>query len=97
MGSSNLVDAIEQVKFTQQALTLEELSRIWSIFYQVPYTLSVAYKATVVILESEEPALAAKPVLQRGQDDRGVDTLVGPFPQLDSWHVGEGDKDFRNV
>jgi len=93
MSGSNLADAIEQVKFTPQGLSLEELSRIWSIFYQVPYALSVAYVATVVTIESEEPALAALPVLQRGQDDRGVETQLGPFPQLDSWHVGEGSDD----
>src|SRR5664280_1304102 len=82
MSGSNLADAVEQVKFTPQALTVEELSRIWSIFYQIPYALSVAYIATVVTIESEEPVLAAQPVLQRG-----------PFPQLDNWHIGEGDDD----
>ena len=93
MSGSNLADAVEQVKFTPQALNLEELSRIWSIFYQVPYALSVAYVATVVTIESEEPVLNALPVLQRGQDDRGVETQLGPFPHLDSWHVGEGADD----
>ncbi len=93
MSGSDLAAAVEQVKFTQQALTLEELSRIWSIFYQVPYVLSVAYTASVVIIESEEPVLASQPVLQRGPGDRGVETQLGPFPQLDSWHVGEGNDD----
>jgi hypothetical protein len=93
MSGSNLVDAVEQVKFTPQALTIDELSRIWSIFYQVPYALSVAYTATVVLIESEEPVLASQPVLQRGQSDQGVETQLGPFPQLDTWHIGEGDDD----
>jgi len=93
MSGSNLADAVEQVKFTPQALTVEELSRIWSIFYQIPYALSVAYIATVVTIESEEPVLAAQPVLQRGQNDQGVETQLGPFPQLDNWHIGEGDDD----
>jgi hypothetical protein len=69
------------------------LSRIWSIFYQVPYALSVAYIATVVLIESEEPALASQPVLQRGPNDQGVETQLGPFPQLDTWHIGEGGDD----
>jgi hypothetical protein len=93
MSGSNLADAVEQVKFTPQALTIDELSRIWSIFYQVPYALSVAYTATVVLIESEEPVLATQPVLQRGQNDQGVETQLGPFPQLDTWHIGEGDDD----
>jgi hypothetical protein len=93
MSGSNLADAAEQVKFTPHALTIDELSRIWSIFYQVPYALSVAYTATVVLIESEEPVLASQPVLQRGQNDQGVETQLGPFPQLDTWHIGEGDDD----
>ena len=93
MSGSNLADAVEQVKFTPKALTIDELSRIWSIFYQVPYALSVAYTATVVLIESEEPALPSQPVLQRGPKDQGVETQLGPFPQLDTWHIGEGDDD----
>lgn len=93
MSGSNLADAVEQVKFHLQTLTLDELSRIWSIFYQVPYALSLGYTATVVLIESEEPALASQPVLRRGQEDQGVDTALGPFPQLDSWHIGEIEDD----
>lgn len=93
MSGSNLADAVEQVKFTPQGLTIDELSRIWSIFYQVPYALSLAYIATVVLIESEEPALATLPVLQRGKNDQGVTTQLGPVPQLDGWHIGEGDDD----
>jgi hypothetical protein len=93
MSGSNLADAFEQVKLTPQGLSVDELSRIWSIFYQIPYALSIAYTATVVTIESEEPVLAAQPVLQRGQNDRGVETQLGPFPQLDSWHIGEGNDD----
>ena len=90
MSGSNLADAVEQVKFTPRSLTVDELSRIWSIFYQIPYALSLAYTATVVLIESDEPVLATQPVLQRGQNDQGVETQLGPFPQLDSWHIGEG-------
>lgn len=93
MSGSDLADAVEQVKFTPQGLTIDELSRIWSIFYQVPYALSLAYTATVVLIESEEAALTTLPVLRRGKNDQGVCTQLGPFPQLDSWHIGEGDDD----
>ena len=93
MSGSNLSDAVEQVKFTLQSLSIDELSRIWSIFYQIPYALSLAYTATVVLIESDDPVLPSQPVLQRGQNDQGVETRLGPFPQLDSWHIGEGDDD----
>lgn len=93
LSGSNLADAIEQVKFSLQSLSIDELSRIWSIFYQVPYALSVGYVATVVTIESEETVLATQPVLKRGETDQGVETQLGPFPRLESWHVGEDSDD----
>jgi hypothetical protein len=88
LAESNLADAVEQIKFTPLALSLEELSKLWSVFFQAPYALSVAYQGTVVLIESEETAQASLPVLRRGQEDQGVNTLLGPFPSIESIHVG---------
>ena len=71
LEQSNLDSAPERVKFTPAQLTLEELSRLWSIMVQSPYALSVAYLASVVEIEALESGTAALPVLKRGQDDRG--------------------------
>ena len=79
LAESNLADAAEQIKFTPLALSLEELSKLWSVFFQAPYALSVAYQGTVVLIESEENAQAALPVLRRGKEDQGVNMLLGPF------------------
>ncbi len=86
---SNLADAIESVKFTPLSLSLDELSKLWSVFFQTPHALSVVYQGTVVLIEAEETATPALPVLQRGEQDRGVDTLLGPFPVLEGMHFGE--------
>jgi hypothetical protein len=88
LSTSDLADAVEQVKFTPLSLSLEELSKLWSVFFQAPYALSVAYQGTVVLLESDEGAQAAMPVLRRGPDDEGVSTRLGPFPTLERIHVG---------
>jgi hypothetical protein len=88
LALSNLTDAVEQVKFTPLSLSLEELSKLWSVFFQAPYALSVAYQGTVVLIESEETAPGALPVLRRGEEDRGVETQLGPFPRIESIHVG---------
>lgn len=61
---SNLADSIELVRFTPIALSLEELSKLWSVFLQTPYTLSVAYQGSVVLIESEDTPIVAPPVLQ---------------------------------
>jgi hypothetical protein len=70
--ASNLTDAFELVKLTPMHLSLEELSKLWSVFFQVPYNLSVAYQASVVVLEGTETPLQALPVLER-------DLYVLPF------------------
>ncbi len=88
LGGSNLADSVEQVKFSPLAVSLEELSKLWSVFFQTPYALSVAYQGTVVLIESEEAAQPALPVLKRGDKDQGVDTLLGPFPLLESAYFG---------
>jgi hypothetical protein len=61
LGESDLafqVAQIEHVTLTPVSLNLEELSKLWSIFFQVPYALSVAYQASTVLVESGAPKKA---------------------------------------
>ncbi len=88
LAGSNLAEAVEMVKFTPLAVSLEEMSKVWSIFYQIPYALSIAYQASVILIESDETAQTAFPVLKRGDGDHGVDTLLGPFPLIESVYFG---------
>lgn len=62
---SNLADAVELVKFTPLPLSLEELSKLWSVFFQTHYSLSIAYQGTVVLIESEDSTQGALPVSAR--------------------------------
>ncbi len=74
LANSNLADAVELVKFTPLGLSLEELSKLWSVYFQTPYNLSIAYQATVVLIESEDSTQAALPVSARN-------IYVAPFRQ----------------
>ena len=74
LANSNLADAVELVKFTPLSLSLEELSKLWSVYFQTQYSLSIAYQGTVVLIESEESARAALPV-------RARNIYVAPFCQ----------------
>jgi hypothetical protein len=65
LAASNLADEIELVRFTPINLSLEELSKLWAVFFQTQYALSVAYQATVVLIEGDESPQRALPVLQR--------------------------------
>lgn len=58
VAGSDLADAIDLVRFTPTALTLEEMSKLWSVFFQVPYVLSVAYQASVVLIDRDIPVAA---------------------------------------
>lgn len=74
LAPSNLADEVEMVKFTPIALSLEELSKLWSVFFQIPYTLSVAYQGTVVFIETEDVPRSVLPVRERN-------LYVKPFRQ----------------
>ena len=80
LAASNLADAIEQVKIVPAPMELDELSKLWSVLYQTPYVLTLSYHASVLLIESEDPVEAPLPVLRRGEQDRGVETVLGAFP-----------------
>ena len=65
LATSNLADDIELVKFTQTALSLEELSKLWSVFFQAQYQLSIAYQGTVVLIEADDSYRSPLPVQLR--------------------------------
>jgi hypothetical protein len=65
LAGSDLANDVELVKFTPIPLSLEELSKLWSVFFQTQYTLSVAYQGTVVLIEPTEAPRSALPVRSR--------------------------------
>jgi hypothetical protein len=62
---SGLADAHDLVRFTPTELSLEELSKLWSVFLDTPYVLSVIYEAGPVKIEETTDLLtsAALPVM----------------------------------
>lgn len=65
LDKNNLETEVEQVKFTMLPLSLEEMSKVWSVFFQTAYQLSVAYQASVVFVDGRETASSALPVRVR--------------------------------
>jgi hypothetical protein len=74
LAGSGLESQIERVKFTPTSLSLEEFSKLWSAFFQVEYSLSAAYQASVVLIESDDTPQAALRVQARN-------VYVAPFAQ----------------
>ncbi|MDH4076737.1 MAG: DUF4255 domain-containing protein, partial [Acidimicrobiia bacterium] len=54
-------DLIESVRLYPLALSIEERSKLWSVFFQAPYRLSVEYGATVVMIEKDDPVTTYPP------------------------------------
>ena len=65
LAGSQLESQVERIRFTPTALSLEEFSKLWSVFFQVEYSLSAAYQASVVLMESSDSPQEAPPVQAR--------------------------------
>ncbi len=84
LPDNDLHAQIEHVRLTLQPLSTEEIFRLWSGF-QTPYRTSVAYEASVVLIDSTRGVKAALPVLVRGPADTGFTAqpdLIPPFPEI---------------
>ena len=76
---------VEHVRVTLQPLSLEEISKMWTGF-ATQYRLSVAYEASVVLIESTQAARTPLPVLTRSKNDSGISSspdLISPYPAID--------------
>jgi hypothetical protein len=62
LNGSNLAEQPEPIRFYPAALDLEELSKLWSVFFQTPYSLSIAYACSVVLIEADLSPQRALPV-----------------------------------
>ncbi|HIK17517.1 MAG TPA: DUF4255 domain-containing protein [Leptolyngbyaceae cyanobacterium M33_DOE_097] len=65
LQASNLADQVESVKLMPLPLSTDELSNLWSTFFQTPYALSIAYQVGVVLIESDDIPQRALPVRDR--------------------------------
>jgi hypothetical protein len=83
----------DRVRLTQVHLGSEELSRLWAAF-QTNYRLSVAYQASLVLIDTGHRPAVALPVLRRGRAavdpqgrDEGPVLVAGAGPVLDQVSV----------
>ena len=68
---------VERIRLTLQPLTLDDIFKLWS-GYQTPYRLSVAYEASVVLIDSQRAARAPLPVLSRQANPPGTVATATP-------------------
>jgi len=62
LSESNLAEQVQSVQLIPMGLSTEDLSKIWSVFFQTPYSLSVAYQGRTVLIDSKTIPSRALPV-----------------------------------
>lgn len=77
LGPSDLAQQSERVKLSPVTLDSEELSRIWGLFGQNVYALSMAWEASAVLLDGSMPTSPSRPV-----SDVGLVVAPAPVPRL---------------
>jgi hypothetical protein len=96
LADSGLQYQIEQIKITPEYLNIEEMSKLWTAINS-HFRPTVAYLASVVLIEANEPVSSPLPVLSRGKivDNREQGVLVEPslipsVPMLEAVVPSEG-------
>jgi hypothetical protein len=84
LARSDLATQPDTLRLSSLSLTLDELSNLWSTFFQAPYRLSVACELGVVVLTADETPTHALPVRDR---DLFITTMRRPTIQ----HAGAVD------
>jgi len=89
LAESNLADAVELVRLSPVPMSVDELSRLWSVYFQIPYSLSLVYRAAVIFIESQVSTQPALPVRTRS-------LYVIPFrqPAIESIQAADGTNGF---
>lgn len=68
LADSGLAEQLEQIKLSPRYLDLEEMSKLWTAT-QSAVRPSMAYQASVVLIQSQQPTRTPLPVLTRGPRD----------------------------
>ncbi|MEG3928224.1 MULTISPECIES: DUF4255 domain-containing protein [unclassified Microcoleus] len=86
LANSDLSEQMEMIRAEFVPISTDELSKVWSVFLQTPYVLSVIYKITVVVLEGEDPVAISLPI----RDRRVSGWIFGKQPAIHSVISAEG-------
>ncbi len=65
LGNSDLTTQTQQITINPVTMDTDELSKIWSTFFQAPYSLSLVYKVMAIVIDGEISAQKALPVRER--------------------------------
>ncbi|MBE9004760.1 DUF4255 domain-containing protein [Fortiea sp. LEGE XX443] len=72
LADSNLAEQVEAIAISPVDMNIEEISKIWTVFFQTPYSLSLGYKASVILIDSGDIPKKPLPV-------RNIQRHVTPY------------------
>lgn len=75
LGQADLANTGSRIRIQPESQSFDDFSKLWSVFFQVPYALSAAYVCSHVVLETQERPSEPLPVA------RG-DIFVAPMAAL---------------
>jgi hypothetical protein len=81
LPADDLAAQVERIKITPAYLGTEDLSKMWTAM-QARYRTTMAYMASVVLIQPGPGGNAAPPVLKQGAADRGPVAVGSPGPSL---------------
>jgi hypothetical protein len=90
LAAARVHDQVENVRITPQDLSIEDLSKLWTMFQTQHYRISASYLVTVVLIDSKQAVKAPLPVLKRGETDTGWEAMSGASPSLESARATTG-------
>lgn len=62
---SDLLNDIQTIKLVPEILSVEELTKVWSSFFQTNYRLSMTFQASVLLLDTKKKPKPTIPVKER--------------------------------
>ncbi|MGY5124736.1 Pvc16 family protein [Streptomyces nigrescens] len=62
LAGSDLAESLQKVRFTPTQMDVDETSKLWGMLHNTPYSLSVVYQASLVLLDGHQKPVPAKPV-----------------------------------
>jgi hypothetical protein len=62
LAGADLAASPQAVRLTPSKMDVEDLSKLWSMLIQTPYMPSIAFEASLVLLESRQAPAAGRPV-----------------------------------
>lgn len=65
LNRSTLNQQVQTIRFIPSEMTPDTIFRLWSTFFQIPYSLSFPYQASAILIQGDRAGQIALPVRQR--------------------------------